>query len=49
MRIPMILATLALAAPAAAGGLRERLVVDPGWLAKHLNSANLVILQVGDK
>ncbi len=49
MRTPLILATLALAAPATAGGLRERLVVDPGWLAKHLNSANLVILQVGDK
>ena len=49
MRILLILASLALAAPAAAGGLREQLVVSPGWLARHLRDPNLVILQVGDK
>ena len=49
MRILVILASLALAAPAEAGGFRERLVVDAGWLAKHLHDPQLVILQVGDK
>ena len=49
MRTLLILASLALAAPAAAGGLRERLVISTDGLARRLGEPGLVILQVGDK
>jgi thiosulfate/3-mercaptopyruvate sulfurtransferase len=48
-RMVLALGAVILATPAAAGTARQRLMVDPGWLAKHLSDANLVILQVGDK
>lgn len=44
-----ILTALAVASPALAAGPRDKLVVEPAWLAKHLGDKDLVILQVGDK
>ena len=45
------LATLALAiaTPAPAASPRDKVLVEPAWLAQHLKDPNLVILQVGDK
>ncbi|HEY8573957.1 sulfurtransferase [Phenylobacterium sp.] len=43
------LAVAVLAGPAAADGVRDRLVVSTDWLAKRLGERELVILQVGDK
>ena len=40
---------LLLAAPLAAQGPREKLVVSPQWLNEHLNDKNLVILHLGPK
>jgi thiosulfate/3-mercaptopyruvate sulfurtransferase len=37
------------AAPLAAQSPRERLLVEPAWLAAHLQDPNLVVLQVGEK
>jgi thiosulfate/3-mercaptopyruvate sulfurtransferase len=48
-------ASIALAVCCAAGAAAQRaphrdsLVVSPAWLAGHLNDANLVVLQVGDR
>ena len=46
-----LLALAVTAAPSAqpATSPRDRLVVTPAWLARHLNDADLVILQVGRK
>src|SRR3982750_3503314 len=47
-----LLAVLALAAasasPANAQAPRDRLLVQPAWLAAHLNDPDLVLLHVGD-
>jgi thiosulfate/3-mercaptopyruvate sulfurtransferase len=46
----VFLAGLALAAPPArAGSARETLVVSSGWLEKHIQDPDLVLLHVGDK
>jgi thiosulfate/3-mercaptopyruvate sulfurtransferase len=39
----------AFAAPLAAQGPREKLVVTPQWLNEHLNDKNLVVLHLGPK
>jgi thiosulfate/3-mercaptopyruvate sulfurtransferase len=44
-----IFIALALAAPLAAQGPREKLVVTPQWLNDHLNDKNLVVLHLGPK
>jgi len=50
MRIIMAAAmAVVLAAPAQAASLRERMTISPEALARQAGSANLVILQVGDK
>jgi thiosulfate/3-mercaptopyruvate sulfurtransferase len=41
--------TVCLMAGTVLAGPRESLVVDAGWLAKHLQDPNLVLLHVGDK
>src|SRR5256885_1796428 len=46
----VFLALSILPAQAAADpGVQESLIVSTEWLAKHLNDADLVLLQVGDK
>jgi thiosulfate/3-mercaptopyruvate sulfurtransferase len=44
-----LVVAFAIAAPAHAAGPRDRILVEPAWLAQHLKDADLVILQVGDK
>ena len=44
-----LLLTALLAAPLAAQGPREKLIVTPQWLNDHLNDRNLVVIHVGPK
>ena len=48
-RAMTILTAVAIASPALAASPRDKLVVEPAWLAQHLADKDLVILQVGDK
>lgn len=49
IRMAALGVALALMGSAAQAGPREKLLVDDAWLAGRLGSADLVILQVGDK
>lgn len=44
-----LIVVLCLMAGTVLAGPREAMLVDAGWLAKHLNDPNLVLLHVGDK
>lgn len=51
MRRALIITTaaMALATPALAAGPRDKVLVEPAWLTKHLGDKDIVVLQVGDK
>src|SRR6476619_2134679 len=49
MRFASVLLLCATVAGAQRAPIRDSLVVSTGWLATHLNDANLVVLQVGDR
>src|SRR6478672_3684047 len=49
MRFASALLLCATVAGAQRAPIRDSLVVSTGWLATHLNDANLVVLQLGDR